>query len=490
MVAVLGERTLTVLGSIHTVTDGVQPTRAAGYVRVSQVGARSGDSFLSPDLQRDRIKAWAAYRGAELVKWYTDLDISGRTGVYRPELERMMQDAQAHLFDVVAVYRLTRFGRSVKDTADRYSQLRDLGIGLVSVTEDIDTTTASGKFMQNMLFAMAEFESERIGEEWSSVHRNRRARGLHHASRGLYGYVVEGAVPVAIEEAEAAAVRGMYHRRASGLTLYAIREWAHAAGHRPRNGGDYFAATSVRRILRNPAYAGLTLSSGELVEATHPPIIPRDVWEHVQALRDPAGETVARHRSGLAAGLVVCASCDYRMSAGVTGAGLPIYRCSAFKNANACPHPTQIDQAKLDAYLEEELLGQVSGKRGRVGGSHARRLRERERLEQRSRDLQRGLDRLADERYLLGSLDEAEYKRQVQRLLEDRAQVEEQARALAATPVAPRVEVLGAAAWARAPLAARQRIARAAIERVVVSPSRRGGARWVTAADRAVIVWR
>ena len=475
--------------TLHDVTDATGATRAAGYVRVSQVGSRGGDSFLSPDLQRERIRAWAAYRQAVIVEWYTDLDISGRTGVYRPEFERMMVDARAGHFQIVAVYRLTRFGRSVKDTAGRYAELRDLGIGLVSVTEDIDTTTASGKFMQNMLFAMAEFESERIGEEWSSVHRNRRARGLHHASRGLIGYRVEGAVPVAIDDAEATAIRGMYHRRAAGMTLYAIRVWLHEDGHRPRGGGEWFAATSVRRILRNPAYAGLTLAGGDLIEASHPAIVPRELWDRVQALADASGPTRSRHRAGLVAGLVVCASCGYRMQA-FHSRGEAHYRCSGYKMKHSCERPTQIAMGKLDEYVEGLLLRYFSGKRGRVGGDPARKRRERDRLEGRSRDLQRALDRLADERYILGSLDESEYARQVSRLIEDRVTVERELAGIVSEPVAPKVEVIAPDVWQRTPLAVRQRIARAAVESVVVEPIAKGGARWVKAEDRVRVEWR
>jgi site-specific DNA recombinase len=466
--------------------DGVQQVTAAGYVRVSQIGARQGDTFLSPDLQRDRIKAWAAYRQASIVDWYTDLDVSGRTGVYRPEFERLMADARDHRFDVVAVYRLTRFGRSVKDTAGRYAELLDLGIGLVSVTEDIDTTTASGKFMQNMLFAMAEFESERIGEEWKGVHRNRRARGLHHATRGVYGYACEGAVPVAVEAAEAVAVRGAFQRRASGQSLPAVRDWLHAEGHRPRRGGEWFSLSSLRSLLSNPLYAGLVQAGDELIPASHPAVITRDVWDTVQAMGGTARPP--RHTAGLLAGLVRCASCDGRMQSSYSR-GVKLYRC-ADARSERCPRPTSIRADRLDEYAEQQLLRHVGGKKGRVGGDPQRRRKEVERLKARSRDLQRALDRLADERYLLGSLDEDEYARQTQRLLEERGQVDEQARAAAAAPQAPKVEVLGRDAWQRAPVLARQRIARAAIDRVVIEPPEKGRERWSQVQDRARIEWR
>jgi DNA invertase Pin-like site-specific DNA recombinase len=465
--------------------DDKQQVTAAGYVRVSQIGARQGDTFLSPDLQRDRIKAWAAYRDAVIVDWYTDLDVSGRAGVYRPELERLMADAQAHRFQVVAVYRLTRFGRSVKDTASRYAELLNLGIGLVSVTEDIDTTTASGKFMQNMLFAMAEFESERIGEEWKGVHRNRRARGLHHATRGVYGYACEGAVPVAVEAAEAVAIRGAFQRRAAGQSLPAVRDWLHAEGHRPRRGGEWFSLSSLRQLLSNPAYAGLVQADDGLIPASHPAIITRDVWDTVQAMAGTARPP--KHSAGLLAGLVTCESCGGRMAASYSR-GVRFYRCHDARSER-CPRPTAIRSDRLDGYVEQQLLRHVSGKKGRVGGDPARRRKEVERLQARSADLQRAIDALADERYLLGSLDAEQYERQTRRLLDERGQVDEQARLAAAAPITPAVEVLGADTWRRMPAHARQRIARRVIARVVITPAEKGRERWTKVEDRSRIDW-
>jgi len=464
--------------------------KAVGYVRVSQVGGRGGDSFLSPDLQRERIQAWADYRQAPVISWYTDLDVSGRAGVYRPEFERMMLDAAAGAFETVAVYRLTRFGRSSKECAVRLDELLQHGVDLVSVTEDLDTSTPGGRFMRSTLFAMAQFESERIGEEWSAVHKARRRRGLAHATRGVYGYRVDGAVPVAIDDAEAAAVRGAYHRRAEGHSLYAIRLWLHEQGHRPRSGADYFSASAVGRMLRSPVYAGLVDAPGGLVEASHPAVVPRDVWERVQAMR-AAAPTSTRHRSGLLAGLVVCASCGHRMQTHYQRSR-PTYRCKA-DGQDRCPQPTVIAHSKLDTYVEGEVLKLLDPRRmprskHRREGADARRHRRVTAAERRAADITRALDRLSDERYLLGSLDAAEYERQAARLLADRqaAEVDAAEQREAAARVQPVVQ-LDAALWDRMNLTQRQRAVRAVVNLVEVHPAR--GARWSEARERARIDW-
>ena len=465
--------------------------RAAGYVRVSQVGARGGDTFLSPDLQRERIQAWAAYRQHEVVEWYTDLDVSGREGVRRPEFERLMRDAKMGRFGIVAVYRLTRFGRSVKDTAARYAELREYDVGLVSVTEDLDTTTAGGRFLQNMLFAMAEFESERIGEEWRGVHANRRRRGLANATRGLYGYRVEGAIPTAVEPAEARAVREAYQRRAQGASISAIRRWLHDEGHKPPRGGDWFAKPTLQQILRNPLYAGLVKNGDDLVEAPHEAIVSRDLWETVQKLHRRT-TTLNRYRTGLASGLVRCDGCGYAMVAW-HGRDTRFYRCVARQQAHECPSPTMVTMTLLDEFLETAFLRRARKlalpRGGKVTRGAGRWQRQEAALTARADELRRALDSLADSRFRGGTIGQEEYERQAARLLADRVRAEselEEARALAAQEHPRTVEFFSA--WPSLPLERRQTMLRRLVREVRVKPGRRGGSQ-PPLRDRVAIEW-
>ena len=468
--------------------------KAAGYIRVSQVGNRGGDSFLSPDLQRERIMAWAAYRQHEVVEWYTDLDVSGRTGVLRPEFERMMTDARAGRFAIVAVYRLTRFGRSVKDTAARYAELREHEIGLVSVTEDLDTTTAGGRFMQNMLFAMAEFESERIGEEWRGVHENRRQRGLAWVPRGVFGYRVERSVPVAVDPVEAGAVRSLYQRRADGASIGQLRGWLYDEGHRPPRGGTHFSAPTLRRILANPVYAGLVRGmDGEILDGAHDPIVSRDLWEQVQRLNVRAAK-LSRFRSGLGSGLVKCAGCGYAMTAWhSTRSQTRYYRCAARLQARECPSPTVISMPKLDDHLESAFLRRARRltlpRGGKVTRGAGRWQRQEATLTARVDELRRALDTLADARFRGGTLAQDEYERQAARLLADRSSAEadlDEARALAAQERPRTVEFYDA--WPRLPLERRQQMLRRLVRGVTVTPGKRGGPQ-PPIRDRVEIEW-
>lgn len=465
---------------------------AAGYVRVSALMGREGDSFLSPDLQRERIEAWAAFRGWSIGEWYVDVDVSGREGVKRPAFERMMQDAAAGRFGMVAVYRLTRFGRSVKDAATRLAELRGYGVELASATEDFDTSSASGKLIQTIMFALAEFESERIGEEWSAVHRNRRARGLHHAATGVYGYRMDGAVPVEPDD-DAEHVASVYRLRLAGASYSALREHLHAAGAVPPRGkrGDRFGVTTLRWMLRNPVYAGLVRSGDELVPSTTPAIIDAATWHAVQAQHTTGGGG-ARAYAGLVSGLVVCAECGYRMRHGRKVSGAGFYRCTARYNARACPNPSTIDARKLDEHVAAVFLSRVRPRRMphggvvRVGKGRSRRTPSAA-LRRRVDELTAALDELARARFITRSVPDDEYARLAAAFTAERQDAEREL-ALLETPAPPPAEVAWQGRWPELPVDAQRAILSTVVERVVVSPAARG--RWTPASERVRVVWR
>jgi DNA invertase Pin-like site-specific DNA recombinase len=485
--------------------------RAVGYVRVSQVGSRGGDNFHSPEVQRERIEAWAAYRDYAITKWYIDLDVSGTGKVRRPEFERMMADARERRFDAVAVYRLTRFARNLKDAAARYAELRELGISLVSVTEDIDTTTASGQFVQNMLFAMAEFESQRIGEEWRNVLARRRRQGIATVTKHITGYRQhvdpqtgkKSATLDEIEPREAEAVRLMFSMRDEGCSYTAIQKALGRDGYRPRLGGSRFSTVVIGQILKNPLYAGyLRGDDGELVEAKHEPIVSLDVWERVQALAPQAIRT-NRFGNALLSGLLVCSGCGYAMQYATGGRRSngyhrpDAYRCPSRQRVEPCPQGTSVQGNIADAYVEEAFLSRFDPKRmpngGKVKTSPQQRAWKAQlgRARARVQELDTMLDDLAEQRFRHRKLDPAYFERQAARWLEEREQEEERARDLegklaVARPLERNVLDL----WDALPPVQKRRAFRIVIESIRVLPApRRGKSQAELLPERFEIAW-
>jgi DNA invertase Pin-like site-specific DNA recombinase len=131
-----------------------------GYARVS-----TGEQKL--DLQLDEL------RGADCEKVYQE-QISG-AAAERPELERCLEELREG--DTLVVWRLDRFGRSLKDLVSKMEALEEKGADFVSLTEGIDTTTAQGKLTFHIFGALAEFERELARERTMAGLRAARERG-------------------------------------------------------------------------------------------------------------------------------------------------------------------------------------------------------------------------------------------------------------------------------------------------------------------------
>ena len=154
--------------------DGNRPTRAALYARVSTL-----NHGQDVGLQVDELRAAASQRGWIVVDAYVDEGVSGAK-VSRPAMDRMMLDAQAGKFDLVAVWKLDRMARSVIHLLGTTESLRSWGVGLVSLRDaHVDTTTPGGRFTLQILGAVAELERGLIQERVIAGVRRAQAAGKH-----------------------------------------------------------------------------------------------------------------------------------------------------------------------------------------------------------------------------------------------------------------------------------------------------------------------
>jgi DNA invertase Pin-like site-specific DNA recombinase len=145
--------------------------RVAIYGRVSTTNHGQDVSMQTRDLEQ-----FAQARGWRLVDSYLDLGISGSKDK-RPQLDRLMADAHKRRFDIVIVWRFDRFARSVSHLLRALETFNALGIAFVSLSEQMDTTTPTGKMIFTVLEAVAELERSLIVERVRAGLRNARAKG-------------------------------------------------------------------------------------------------------------------------------------------------------------------------------------------------------------------------------------------------------------------------------------------------------------------------
>src|ERR1700693_4316680 len=146
-------------------------TRVAIYARVSTTNHGQDVTLQTRELQQ-----FAEARGWQMVGAYIDDGVSGAKDS-RPELNRLMADAHKRCFDVVAVWRFDRFARSVSHLLRALETFSALGIAFVSLSEQMDTTTPTGKMVFTVLGAVAELERSLIAERVRAGLRNARAKG-------------------------------------------------------------------------------------------------------------------------------------------------------------------------------------------------------------------------------------------------------------------------------------------------------------------------
>jgi len=147
--------------------------KAAIYARVSTAGHGQ-----SPELQVREIREYCERRGWQVCGEYVDAGVSGAKDS-RPELNRLMADAHRRRFDAVVVWKFDRFARSVSHLLRALETFNALGIAFVSLSEQIDTTTPTGKMVFTVLGAVAELERSLIAERVRAGLRNARAKGKH-----------------------------------------------------------------------------------------------------------------------------------------------------------------------------------------------------------------------------------------------------------------------------------------------------------------------
>ena len=144
--------------------------KAALYARVSTTNGQD------PTMQTRELKEYCERRGWKIAGEYVDTGISGAREK-RPELDRLMADAHRRRFDAVVVWKFDRFARSVSHLLRALETFKALGIEFVSLSEQMDTSTPTGKMVFTVLGAVAELERSLIAERVRAGLRNARAKG-------------------------------------------------------------------------------------------------------------------------------------------------------------------------------------------------------------------------------------------------------------------------------------------------------------------------
>jgi site-specific DNA recombinase len=307
--------------------------RTATIIRVSDESQVEGHSL---EAQRLGIERWCQQRGYVLSKEYIEAGVSAHTDeiAKRPELLRLLKDAEQGEFDIVVVHTLDRLARKLSIQMQTLSRLAKAGVGFASVNDPFDATTPQGRLMLNQMGSYNEFFSELLGIHVSKTFRFQSESGLTVGPLP-FGYRRQGkGFPPTKDDREVEAVKEVFQRRVEGQSTGEIACWLNAHGFRTRE-DNAFTAHAVKDILNNHYYCGYVKYCGEEFPGKHNAIISEDLFQRVQArrqLRQPV--RLVHGPKGLLQGMIACSHCGNGLQSDRHRQEVPLYR---ERHAHECP---------------------------------------------------------------------------------------------------------------------------------------------------------
>ncbi|MBA3434536.1 MAG: recombinase family protein [Actinobacteria bacterium] len=340
--------------------------RVAGYVRVSSVGGREGDSFQAPPAQEDAIRAHCRARRLEVVDVVHELDASGGT-MARPKLQALISEIEAGKLNGIVVARLDRFARTLVGGIQTLEQIHVAGGFVQTVEGSIDTSASSGAMAEmqlNILLTFAQWERATRAEGFASAKQRAVARGVHISGTVPVGYLrpARGA-RLEFDSEKASSVRDAFELRATGAPYGEVARLLDRTLPGGPSGKGVWNRNTVSRLLANPVYVGEARQGEYRQPGAHLPVVSQEVFDTVQALarrvEDPTTRSDAR---SLLAGIARCGSCGYALDRNRVNGHYFAYRCRGRSAASDCEAPASAMADKLDLVVEEAVLAHLAGR--------------------------------------------------------------------------------------------------------------------------------
>ena len=321
-----------------------------GYIRISRVAGRGGDSFISPDVQRETIERLAAFHGLELGEVVEELDISGGKAIEARELGRLARKVKDGESGGLLVWKVSRFSRNLADGATVADEIRQAGGRIIG--EDLDSAQPMGRAILGFLLGWAEEERDARRAGWREAQVRAAARGVH-PSRTPVGYMRDEAGRLLPDQKVAPVVARLFELRAEGRSLQECADVLERAT------GKGWSRSTIKQLFTSQTYLGRIVIGDDIYkEAAHPAIVDERTWQLAQRKNPRPRHDGSLAGQGVLVGLIRCAGCGDPLQ--VTASGLPDtrvanYTCRRKKASRVCPAPAAALVEKVDALVLPEL---------------------------------------------------------------------------------------------------------------------------------------
>ena len=356
----------------------LQPlTPAALYARVS---SDRQDVDLSVSAQLRALKDYAGANGYSVAREYVDEAESGLVAD-RPQFREMIEEGSKPKapFDVILVWKFSRFTRKREHAVAFKSMLRRKGIRVVSITEQAEDN-ATGRLLEGIIESVDEFYSENLAQEVVRGMREAASRGFFLASKAPFGYkrvkVNDGGKErptLEVDPAAAPVVREIFEKSLRGSGLKEICKELNDRGI--TNRGRRWYKGTLHYVLRNEAYTGTAVwgrtSKGEKtqdpvrVEGAWPALVSRELFDEVQqAMSERAPKVQRPGRVGsqyLLSGLLKCGVCGKPYSAqGAKSGQFAYYICGTlFREGAGTCSARYLNAPRLEAFVVEKIRERI-----------------------------------------------------------------------------------------------------------------------------------
>ncbi len=356
----------------------LQPlTPAALYARVS---SDRQDVDLSVSAQLRALKDYAKANGYSVAREYVDEAESGRVA-NRPQFRVMIEEGgkPKSPFEVILVWKFSRFTRKREHAVAFKAQLRRKGIRVVSITEQAEDN-ATGRLLEGIIESVDEYYSENLAQEVVRGMREAASRGFFLASNAPFGYkrvkVNDGAKErptLEIDPATAPVVSEIFEKSLRGNGLKELCKELNERGI--TNRGKRWYKGTLHYVLRNEAYTGTAVwgktSKGEKaqdpvrVEGAWPALVSREMFDAVQeAMRNRAPKVQRPARVGsrfLLSGLLKCGVCGRPYSGqGAKSGQFAYYICGTlFREGAGMCSARYLNAPRVEDFVVEKIRERI-----------------------------------------------------------------------------------------------------------------------------------
>jgi DNA invertase Pin-like site-specific DNA recombinase len=302
--------------------------RVAAYCRVS---TEHDDQLNSLENQKQYFERYINQNlDWEFCGLYVDEGISGTSVEKRAGFKRMVADAENKKFDLLLTKEISRFARNTLDSIFYTRKLKDLGVGVIFMNDNINTLDADAELRLTMMASIAQEESRKTSERVRWGHKRQMEKGVVFGC-GTFGYHLRQG-KLTVNEDEAKVVRLIFELYLSGMGALLIGKELENRGIPLPQGGTRWATQSVLRILKNSKYAGILkqrkmittdylsqkrkINRGEeafiTIENSHEPIVTKEIFDSVQKeITRRKAKTNSRHSNRYPfSGKVDCTLCS------------------------------------------------------------------------------------------------------------------------------------------------------------------------------------